>query len=104
MKYAGASHADSVDRSISSPNDCADDDNIDKSLSKVNFTLRYKKRDSISCDELDEYFKLPHEDFDTCRPLKWWVGRQAQFPNLYCLARDLFTIPGTSCTFLCVSI
>ncbi len=45
-------------------------------------------------DELEEYFKLPREDFDLCSPLEWWVGRQAQFPNLYCLATDILSIPG----------
>jgi len=28
-------------------------------------------------DELEEYFKLPHEDFDLCKPLEWLVGRAA---------------------------
>ena len=60
----------------------------------VNFTSRYKKKDQLSRDELEEYFKLPREDFDTCKPLQWWVRRRAQFPALYCLARDLLTIPG----------
>jgi hypothetical protein len=67
---------------------------VDGSPSKVNFTSRYKKKDQLQRDELEEYFKLPREDFDTCKPLQWWVGRQAQFPSLYCLARDLLTIPG----------
>jgi hypothetical protein len=66
----------------------------DDSPSKVNFTSRYKKKDSLLRDELEEYFKLPCEDFDACQPLQWWVGRQTQFPNLYHLARDLITIPG----------
>ena len=67
----------------------------DGSPSKVNFTSRYKKRDQLSRDELEEFFKLPREDFDACKPLQWWVGRRAQSPTLYCLARDLLTIPGT---------
>jgi len=68
---------------------------VDGSPSKVNFTSRYKKKDQLSsCDELEEYFKLPSEDFDACKPLQWWVGRQAQFPALYCLAQDLLMIPG----------
>jgi hypothetical protein len=46
----------------------------DDSPSKVNFTLRYKKKENLLCDELEEYFKLPREDFDTCQPLQWWVG------------------------------
>jgi hypothetical protein len=68
----------------------------DESPSKVNFTSRYKKKDNLSRDEIEEYFKLPCEDFDSCKPLQWWVGRRAQFPALYSLARDLLTIPGAS--------
>jgi hypothetical protein len=45
-------------------------------------------------NELEEFFKLSREDFDTCKPLQWWLGRRAQFPNLYCLACDVFGIPG----------
>ena len=45
-------------------------------------------------NELDEFYKLPQEDFDLCKPLEWWLGRRSQFPNLYCLACDLFSIPG----------
>jgi hypothetical protein len=66
----------------------------DSSPSKVNFTSRYRKKDRVLRDELEEYFKLPCEDFDACKPVQWWVGRRAQFPSLYCLARDLLTIPG----------
>jgi len=66
----------------------------DESPTKVDFTSRYKKKDALLHDELEEFFKLPHEDYDMCKPLEWWVGQQAQFPNLYCLARDIFSIPG----------
>jgi len=45
---------------------------VDGSPSKVNFTSRYKKKDQLSsCDELEKYFKLPHKDFDACKPLQW---------------------------------
>ena len=47
-------------------------------------------------DELDDYFKLPLEDFKTCDPLHWWSARKAQFPNLSQLARDIFSIPGSA--------
>jgi hypothetical protein len=56
----------------------------------------------MSINELKEYFKLPAEDFDACNPIHWWVGWQAQFPNLFCLACDILCIPGES--FLCSSI
>ena len=45
-------------------------------------------------DEVDEYFKLPQEDFESCKPLQWWLGRRSQFPNLYRLVCDIFSIPG----------
>jgi hypothetical protein len=63
---------------------------------KVDFTARYKRTNRRVSDELEEYFKLGQEDFDTCRPLDWWLGRRAQFPNLYHLARDILAIPGES--------
>ena len=66
----------------------------DGSPSKVNFTSRYKRKDQLSCDELEEFFKLPCEDFNACKPFQWWVEWQAQFPTLYCLAWDLLTISG----------
>ncbi|KAG2335448.1 hypothetical protein BDR05DRAFT_849444, partial [Suillus weaverae] len=43
-----------------------------KSPSKVNFTVRYKKRSNLSVDEFEEYLKLPQEDFDLCDPIQWW--------------------------------
>lgn len=45
-------------------------------------------------NELEEYLKLPQEDFDSCEPLKWWAGRRSQFPDLYRLVCDVFSIPG----------
>jgi len=58
------------------------------------FTARYRRKEKSYVNELEEYFKLPPEDFDTCNPIHWWKGRQAQFPNLACLARDILGIPG----------
>ena len=61
---------------------------------KVDFTARYKRTNHRVSDELEDYFKLGQEDFDTCQPLDWWWGRRAQFPNLYRLAQDVLAIPG----------
>lgn len=58
-----------------------------------NFTARFQRK-RTSPDELLEFWSLPQEDFETIDPLKWWLGRRAQFPQLYCLARDIFSIPG----------
>lgn len=71
----------------------------DRSPQKVDFTARYKRSNRRISDELEDYFKLGQEDFDTCRPLDWWWGRRAQFPNLYRLARDILAIPGESLSF-----
>ena len=58
------------------------------------FTARYRRKETASINELEEYFKLPTEDFDACDPIRWWMGRRAQFPNLFRLARDVLCIPG----------
>jgi len=81
-------HTHSVQESV------VHDGNTSGFNSKVNFTSRYKKKDQLSRNELEEFFKLQREDFDSCNPLQWWVGRKAQFPSLFCLARDLLSIPG----------
>ena len=59
-----------------------------------NFTSRFQRKAKVSTNELDEFFKLSQEDFDTCNPIHWWLGRRAQFPNLFWLARDILCIPG----------
>jgi len=71
---------------------------------KVDFTSRYQKKDRVVVNELDEYFKLPREDFDTCEPLNWWRGRRSQFPTLYRLVCDIFSIPGKSCIHLLLGL
>ena len=58
------------------------------------FTARYHRKVKYSANELEEYFKLPAEDFDTCNPIQWWVSRQSQYPRLFQLARDILCIPG----------
>ena len=57
------------------------------------YTARFQCKHTPT-DELTEYWNLPQEDFNTCDPLRWWHSRRAQFPQLYCLVRDIFSIPG----------
>lgn len=59
-----------------------------------NFIARFQRKPRAATDELQEFWSLPQEDFETCDPLHWWYGRRVQFPNLYWLARDIFSIPG----------
>jgi hypothetical protein len=63
---------------------------------RKSFTARYRRKEKHNTNELEEYFKLPAEDFDTCNPIQWWVGRRSQFPRLYQLARDILCIPGSA--------
>ena len=67
---------------------------------KVDFTSRYRNLPQAFTDEVQEYFKLPRENFDTCDPLQWWAGRRSQFPNLSRFARDILSIPGKFTTDL----
>lgn len=69
---------------------------IKRSPQEVDFTSRYRNLPQAFTDEVQEYFKLPREDFDTCDPLQWWAGRRSQFPNLSCFARDILSIPGSA--------
>jgi hAT family C-terminal dimerisation region len=60
------------------------------------FTARYRRKEKGSTNELEDYFKLPAEDFDACNPIHWWMGRRSQFPRLFQVARDILCIPGGS--------
>ena len=73
-----------------------------RSPQKVDFTKRYQKKDRVVVNELDEYFKLTREDFDTCEPLNWWHGRRSQFPQLYRLVIDIFSIPCKQHMVICI--
>lgn len=70
---------------------------------KVDFTSRYRRKARTTVDELEDYFKLSPEDFATCDPIQWWLGRRAQFPNLFRLARDILSIPGMLQRFIFIS-
>ena len=64
------------------------------SLQKVDFTSHYWNLPQAYMDEVQEYFKLPWKNFNTCNPLQWWAGCHSQFPNLSQFARDVLSIPG----------
>jgi hypothetical protein len=66
---------------------------INDSPQKVDFTSRYRNLPQAFTDEVQEYFKLPRENFDACDPLRWWAGHSSQFSNLSCFARDILSIP-----------
>jgi hAT family C-terminal dimerisation region len=67
---------------------------VNGSPQKVDFTSCYQNLPQAFTDKVQEYFKLPCENFDTCDPLQWWAGRRSQFPNLSRFARDILSIPG----------
>ena len=47
-------------------------------LPQKSITARYRRKEKSSHNELEEYLKLPAEDFDTCNPIHWWVGRSTK--------------------------
>jgi hypothetical protein len=61
---------------------------------KVNFMARYTQRPRATVNELEEFFLLPQEDFETCDPLQWWARCRSQFPNLSHFTRDILSMPG----------
>lgn len=65
-------------------------------LPQKNFTSHFHWKVKVVMNELDKYFKLSPEDFETCNPVHWWMGWCAQFPNLFWLAHDILCIPGVS--------
>ena len=64
-----------------------------------NYMAKFQRKHA-AVDELSEFWNLKQEDFKKCNPVQWWYGQRAQFPNLYCLVCDLFSIPGMFLAFL----
>ena len=62
-------------------------------LPQKNFTVRFQCWRTPT-NELTGFWNLPPEDFDACDPFQWWHSCCAQFPQLYCLVPDIFSIPG----------
>ena len=54
-----------------------------------NFMARSQRR-CTPIDKLSEFWSFPQEDFQHCDPVQWWYGRHNQFPDLYCLAHNIF--------------
>ncbi|KAF5317589.1 hypothetical protein D9758_018466 [Tetrapyrgos nigripes] len=59
-------------------------------------TSRYHHKVDAPRDELTEFWKQPPQDGEKCNPIEWWQGQKATFPNLYRLALDIFSIPGSA--------
>ncbi|KAL0945055.1 hypothetical protein HGRIS_014971 [Hohenbuehelia grisea] len=63
---------------------------------RISFVARYKRVQQATSDELEEFWRLAPEDYESCDPIAWWYGRKSQFPNLYRLAFDILAIPGSA--------
>ncbi|KAJ8514911.1 hypothetical protein ONZ45_g7593 [Pleurotus djamor] len=59
---------------------------------------RYGDIPQLPIDEVEEFWKLPRENFKTCDPIAWWSGRRQQFPRLHQMALDILSIPGVHAT------
>ncbi|KIJ38116.1 hypothetical protein M422DRAFT_177043 [Sphaerobolus stellatus SS14] len=65
------------------------------------FTSCYVRRPLGTRNELQEYFQLLPEEFNSTNPIEWWGARKAQFPNLNRLARNILSIPGKCSIHFC---
>ena len=86
--YFNANYANTIPAPSSAPSASVQLVPIVVGLLQKSFTARYRRKEKASINELEEYFKLPAKDFDACNPIHWWIGRRAQFSNLFCVARD----------------
>jgi hypothetical protein len=92
--YFNANYANTIPAPSSAPSVSVQLVPIAVGSPQKSFTARYCRKEKASINELEEYFKLPAEDFDACNPIHWWIGQRAQFPNLFCVACDILCIPG----------
>ncbi|KAJ3508846.1 hypothetical protein NMY22_g16486 [Coprinellus aureogranulatus] len=61
-----------------------------------NFTAAFRRAPRAVQDELEAYFRMPPEDYETCQPIQWWYAHRLQFPTLHKLAFDILCIPGSA--------
>ncbi|KAF4617983.1 hypothetical protein D9613_012957 [Agrocybe pediades] len=61
------------------------------------FTARFhQKPQRHTLNELDEYLRLPAQEFYSCDPIQWWYAQRTRFPALSRLAFDILAIPGSA--------
>ena len=60
--------------SVNSPSPSVQPEPIVGSPQK-SFMAQYYRNEQPSVNELEEYLKLPDEDFDVCNPIHWWMGQ-----------------------------
>ena len=61
-------------------------------------TLTAQRKKAKTVNELDSFQTrtIYAEDLDVTNPLEWWSRHQSEYPVLYRMALDLFSIPGMS--------
>ena len=61
-------------------------------------SLNTQRKKAKAVSELDTFQTRPicAHDLDVANPLEWWNQRQLEYPILYRMALDLFSIPGMS--------
>ena len=88
--YAGQHSAPSITHAPHASNTTS----MSRGSQTHDFTARFRKRPQTLQNEVEEFFNLPPQDFQSCNPIQWWQSNRSRFPNLYCLARDILAIPG----------
>ena len=61
-------------------------------------SLNEQRKKAKTASELDSFQTraIFAEDLDVANPLEWWSRHQSEYPVLYRMALDLFSIPGMS--------
>ena len=93
INYFNANYANAIPTPLSSPLQSVLSAPMAAGSPQKSFTAQYHRKENASINELKEYFKLPAKDFNAYDLIHWWISRHAQFPNHFCMARDILCIP-----------
>ena len=91
--YFDKHYANANTSRLSAPSTSAQTPLIEGSPQK-SLTDWYHKKERSSTNKIEDYFKLPAEDFDVCNSIHWWMGWWSRFPHLFQLAHNILCIPG----------
>src|SRR5258708_30855241 len=71
FNYFNENYANIILVLSSSPSTSIQSPPMTAGLPQKSFTARYHRKEKTSVNELEEYFKLPAEDFNACNPIHW---------------------------------
>jgi len=76
IDYFNANYANAIPTpSLSSPPTSVQSSSMAAGSPQKLFTAQYCRKEKVSINELEEYLKLPAEDFNACNLIHWWIGQ-----------------------------